>query len=97
MEKDMDIFKVSFIIYFMVSAVTKAIYKFHFILKLLYETNNDIQKFEYFVFHIGTNCDSKRLRTTLSFLNEKLIKNMMAQKESILKYVKMYAHICFIL
>lgn len=47
-----------------------------------------MSKYRQFIFYVGTSCDNKKLRSKLKRLQEKLFKNILIQKESIILFFK---------
>ena len=54
----------------------------------LNECNQDIKLFSYFMYHVGTTCDTKKLRSKLRSLQEKVLNSVKIQEEAILSYLK---------
>lgn len=50
-----------------------------------------MSKYRQFIYYVGTSCDNKKLRTKLKRLQDKLFKNILIQKESILLFFKRFA------
>lgn len=47
-----------------------------------------MSKYRQFIFYVGTSCDNKKLRGKLKRLQDKLFKNILIQKESIILFFK---------
>ena len=90
-EKWFVFFKHIFLHYFFFIFWVKKLFLIWFF-KVLYDCTRYMCKYRLYVFYVGTSCDNKKLRSKIKLFEDKIFRNILLQKNTILSYFKKWVY-----